>query len=88
MKRYSYNYEAIIHFSATVKEHSFKLKCMPCQNDFQTIIKKEFQLLPNTDINYDRDIFNNPIQYGIINEAHNIYVFISSGIVEQTHYCI
>ena len=88
MKKYSYNYETIIHFSSTVKGHCFKLRCIPCNNDFQRIISNEFQLLPVEKVIHDKDIFGNSIQYGTINDPHNVFVFISSGIVEQESYII
>ena len=37
---------------------------------------------------HDKDFFGNPVQYGTINDAHNIFVFISSGVVEQDNYVL
>lgn len=88
MKRFFYNYQTITHFSGPVGGHCFLLRCMPCVNACQQAGKRELFIHPAGNIIYGADAWKNPIQYGNWMEAHDSFVFVSSGEVRLTPYCI
>lgn len=88
MRRFLYNYQTIIRFESPVRRHFFHLRCMPCDNAFQQTVKRELFLHPADYITHDEDTWGNPIQYGSQLEAHDSFVFVSSGEVQLKPYCI
>ncbi len=88
MKRFFYNYQTITHFSEPVGGHYFLLRCMPCVNTCQQTGKRELFVHPAGSIIYGADAWKNPIQYGSRMEPHDSFVFVSSGEVRLTPYCI
>lgn len=88
VKKYLYNYQTIIHFSSPVNRHFFSLRCMPCVNACQQIGKRNLFLNPADYIHYGEDAWGNPLQYGSCSEAHDSFVFVSSGEAELTSYSI
>lgn len=88
MKRYLYNYQTIIHFDTPVTRHFFRLRCMPCVNACQHASGRELFLHPADYITYGADAWGNPIQYGSRMEAHDSFLFVSSGEARLTSYCI
>lgn len=88
MKRYRYHYQSIIRFDIPVMRHYFKLRCLPAATAFQQIVCEELQLHPAASLLHGTDAFGNRIQYGHTLEAHDAFVFTSSGEVEQTPYHI
>lgn len=88
MKRFLYNYQTIIRFSAPVSRHCFLLRCMPCVNACQQVSKRELFVHPSDGIIYGADGWRNPIQYGNRMEAHDSFVFVSSGEARLAPYGI
>lgn len=88
MKRYRYNYQTLIRFSSPVTWHFFLLRCMPCENTFQKTEQQQLYLQPEKHPVYGTDGFGNPIQYGEYLNAHDSFVFVSSGIASLTSYRI
>ncbi len=86
MKRYTYNYQTIIRFSALVTRHLFRLRCIPCSNGSQCVCRQSIHLLPRTRFLEDYDTFGNRMQYGSIMEEHDAFVFASSGEVRVQGY--
>lgn len=88
MKKYLYNYQTIIHFDSPVVRHFFRLRCMPCVNACQQAGKRELFLHPSDYLTYGADAWGNPIQYGSRMEAHDAFVFVSSGEARLAPYRI
>ena len=88
MKRFLYNYQTIIRFDSPVSRHFFRLRCMPCVNACQQAGKRELFLHPADYVTYGADAWGNPIQYGSRLEAHDSFIFVSSGEARLTPYCI
>lgn len=88
VKRYLYNYQTIIHFSTPITGHFFSLRCMPCLNACQQVEKREMFLHPADYIHYGSDAWGNPLQYGSRTEAHDSFIFVSSGEAMLTPYGI
>ena len=84
MKRYLYNYQTILRFSAPVSRHGFRLRCVPCANSSQRLHKQSLFLHPSDGVTHDTDTWGNPIQYGHRMEPHDSFVFVSLGEAELT----
>lgn len=87
-KRYLYNYQTIIRFSSPITRHFFSLRCMPCVNACQQVVKRDMFLHPSDYLIYGADAWGNPLQYGSRAEAHDAFIFVSSGEAKLTPYCI
>lgn len=88
VKRYLYNYQTIIHFSSPVTNHFFSLRCMPCVNVCQQVVKRDMFLHPSDYLIYGADAWGNPLQYGSRTEAHDAFIFVSSGEAKLSPYRI
>lgn len=74
VKKYLYNYQTIIHFSTPVTNHFFSLRCMPCVNACQQVVKRDMFLHPSDYLIYGADAWGNPLQYGSRAEAHDAFI--------------
>lgn len=74
VKKYLYNYQTIIHFSSPVTGHFFSLRCMPCVNACQQVVKRDMFLHPSDYLIYGADAWGNPLQYGSRSEAHDSFI--------------
>lgn len=88
VKKYLYNYQTIIHFSSPVTNHFFSLRCMPCVNACQQVVKRDMFLHPSDYLIYGGDAWGNPLQYGSRAEAHDAFIFVSSGEAKLSLYRI
>lgn len=88
VKRYLYNYQTITHFNSPVASHFFSLRCMPCVNACQQVVKSNMFLHPSDYLIYGADAWGNPIQYGNCAEAHDAFIFVSGGEAELAPYRI
>lgn len=88
VKKYLYNYQTIIHFSSPVTGHFFSLRCMPCVNACQQVVKRDMFLHPSDYLIYGADAWGNPLQYGSRSEAHDSFIFVSSGEAKLAPYSI
>ena len=86
MKRYLYNYQTILRFSAPVSRHGFRLRCVPCENSCQRLLKQSLFLHPSDGVTQATDSWGNPIQYGNRIEPHDSFVFVSLGEAELSPY--
>lgn len=86
MGEYSYHYQSIIHFSAPVSRHFFRLRCLPCRNACQQVRDERLQMHPAVSLHHDTDAFGNRVQYGHALEPHDAFVFTSSGTVSLSPY--
>ena len=88
MRKYIYNYQTIIHFTAPVTRHFFLLRCMPCVNACQQISSRDLFLYPKENVIFGADSWRNPIQYGNVMKPHDSFVFVSSGKARMEPYRI
>ena len=88
IKKYLYNYQTIVHFSSPVTSHFFSLRCMSCVNTCQQIVKRDMFLHPSDYLVYGADAWGNPLQYGRRADAHDAFIFVSSGEARLSPYCI
>ncbi len=86
MKKYLYSYQTIIRFDASVTNHFFKLRGVPCESDCQQVVEKQFIIHPTGSVTCDADTWGNTVQYGSRMQPHDSFVCVSSGIVEVTPY--
>lgn len=77
-----------MRFEEPVSQHFFKLRCIPCNNFNQKLIKHSFTIYPNGVCSDDTDTWGNLIQYGSMQSEHNYFAFVSSGEIEIEPYCI
>lgn len=78
-KRYLYNYQTIIRFSSPITRHFFSLRCMPCVNACQQVVKRDMFLHPSDYLIYGADAWGNPLQYGSRAEAHDAFILSAVG---------
>ncbi len=88
MSRFFYNYQTIVRFSQPVHNHAFLLRCMPQENACQRCVKRDLFICPATRVQHDYDVWGNGIQYGILLNPHDLFVFVSCGEVELSPYRI
>lgn len=88
MKRYHYYYQNIVCFDKPVSYHFFKLRCLPCMAQFQSIIKESLIVNPKINMNIGIDSFGNRVQYGQIVESHDKFIYTAEGEINQTSYVI
>lgn len=87
-KRYVYSYQTVVRFSGNVTNHFIKLRCLPCENSCQRILKQALTVYPEFRIQEGKDNFGNRILTGSMLEEHNGLTYISSGEVELAEYSI
>ncbi len=71
-----------------VSTYHFLLRCTPCDLPFQRLKDHQLHLLAPAKITEERDAFGNTIHYGYLNEAHDLFVVASNGVVECEKYMI
>lgn len=88
-RRYYYRYVTEAKFTPAVEYHFFKLRAVPCVNEFQRLEEQSLLVLPSDCIlNFSTDAFGNSIQYGSYNLWHDYFRVESKGIVECEKYAI
>lgn len=83
-----YNYQTIVRFTQPVDAHFIKLRCLPCVNVCQKLLRDDFTLYPEMSIQKSIDAFGNRIVVGSSLESHDSLIYISSGIADLEEYCI
>jgi len=83
-----YNYQTIVRFTQAVNTHFIKLRCLPCVNACQKLLRDDFTIFPDMSIQNSKDAFGNRIVVGSSLEPHDSLSYISSGIVDLEEYCI
>ncbi len=79
MKKYLYNYQTIIRFSAPVNHHFYCLRCVPGNNACQQTMRQDLFLYPSDNVCHTDDTWGNLLQYGSHLEPHDSFIFVSSG---------
>ncbi|MFI3315964.1 MAG: transglutaminase family protein [Rikenellaceae bacterium] len=88
IKRYKFSYQTIVTYRSMVWCYHFMLRCTPREESFQRLKEHQLHLMSPAVINSDKDVFGNTIHYGFLNEAHDIFVVSSNGVVECSEYKI
>ncbi len=88
MRRYLYNYRTSIQFSSQVCRHFFKLRCLPCDNACQWVVRHSFSVHTADYIAFDKDVWGNSVQYGSRMDWQDSFDFVSSGEVRLQPYSI
>ncbi|MFR9524130.1 MAG: transglutaminase domain-containing protein [Rikenellaceae bacterium] len=88
IKRYKFSYQTIVTYQSMVAAYHFMLRCTPCDLPMQRLKECQLHLLSPAVISRSEDAFGNVIHYGYLNEAHDIFVVASNGVVERGDYRI
>lgn len=81
MKILTFTFETTLCFSEPVTDHDFVLRCLPKSTAVQTVLDSQIILTPRTTVASQVDGFGNVLQVGRIQEPHDEFTFISSGMV-------
>lgn len=79
MKRYTFLFTTKIKFSDSINNHYFMLRYIPGNYQFQRIYDEEIKILPETDISFGKDSFENQILSGTIKEKHDMFEYTVCG---------
>lgn len=86
---YSYRYITESTFTTEVEWHFFKLRALPCDNEFQHVIDSHLSVTPPCQLHRSVDGQGNALQWGSYCVPHTLFRFVSEGQVEQTKpYCL
>lgn len=80
---YQYQYITDSAFSPAVEWHFFKLRCVPCSNEFQQVVESRLQVTPACQVEHSVDGQGNAVQWGAIGYQHDGFRVASEGRVEQ-----
>ena len=86
IKCYRYQFNTFISFSSPVYQHSFKLRCVPVNNEVQHILGHEIEIEPFVHMDRGVDAFGNTIITGEIVAEHREFIIRSNGLAEQHFY--
>ncbi|MDR3262236.1 MAG: transglutaminase family protein [Tannerella sp.] len=83
MKKYvTYHYKTKVTFSNVIHSHSFLLRCIPPNNEFQQVISETCRIYPAADISKGEDSFGNTMYSGCITGLHDSFEFEAQGEVK------
>ncbi|MCQ2146577.1 MAG: transglutaminase family protein [Bacteroidales bacterium] len=82
MRQYLYSYQSITRFQSRVASHSWILRCEPCSDTRQKVIKSDVTIFPVTSVSENKDFFGSSVFYGRIPSYHDKFGYISTGIVQ------
>ena len=96
MKRFSFRYETSISLSAPVTAHSWLLRALPRNEEFQSVEWDSLRvsaLMPDgrsmdVPVSTNLDAFGSRMQFGFIAEAHTGMSMAAEGVVSQSPYRI
>ena len=88
MRRYLYNYQTVVEFSEPVAAHSVMLRCQPVGNACQTVEQEHLVVSPNYWLQAGHDAFSNRILFGGATEPHQVFAYVSAGIVATHTYLV
>lgn len=84
MAWYSYKYVTESVFSPGIVRHAFKLRALPCDNEFQRVEMTTFEVSPGCALCSSTDGQGNAVQWGAYDCLHDTFRVVSAGRVEQT----
>lgn len=83
-----YNYSTRVEFRPAVGRHNILLRCQPADEIFQRILSETVYMSDAFWVNEGHDGLGNRIISGGTVQPHSTLQYSSSGVVEQTTYCI
>jgi len=83
MMTYLFCYTTESHFVPSVWRHSFKLRVLPCQNEFQQLSQWHMEVSPACPVCHGTDGQGNVVQWGHLEASHDHFGIVSSGLVVQ-----
>lgn len=83
-----YNYSTQVEFRPAVGRHNILLRCQPADEIFQRILSETVYMSDAFWVNEGHDGLGNRIISGGTVQPHSTLQYSSSGVVEQTTYCI
>lgn len=87
-RRYLYNYQTVVSFSAPVTNHSLMLRCQPAGGQYMDICEEHLVLPPGYRMRYGHDAFGNRIVYGGQRDPHPAFAYVSTGVVAMSPYAV
>ncbi len=88
MKRYLFNYQTIVNFSAPVINHSILLRPLPLVGGYLDVETEHLVIPLSFHVRKGMDQLGNRIVYGIQRDAHISLVYVSTGIVSMDEYAV
>ena len=82
MRRLRYNYHMQLTFELPVKEHHFKLRCFPSDDERQSISGERVEIYPVHFSSEVLDSFGNKCVYGTAAQSHDHFAVDVDGIAE------
>lgn len=82
--QYRYRYITTSTFTPAIEWHFFKLRAVPCQNEFQRLLSSRIEVSPTCHLNENLDGLGNVVQWGSFDFAHMTFSIVSEGVVEQS----
>lgn len=89
MRELFYKYESTVRFTSKVHAHSFLLRCRPADCSSQRVLSQSLTIFPASACSRAVDSWGSAIDYGFISRPHDVFAYISSGIVrlDGTNMC-
>lgn len=81
MRILNFTFETTLRFSEPVESHDFVLRCLPRTTPLQTVLESQLILAPGANVSAQRDGFGNELRIGRIEQPHEEFDFIASGLV-------
>jgi len=81
---YQYSFITASTFVPAIEWHFFKLRAVPCDNEFQRVISSQLEISPLCRWQTGVDGQGNAIQWGSCQTSHDSFRVASQGSVEQT----
>lgn len=86
---FNYRYITESTFSPAVSWHFFKLRAIPCNNEFQRAVEAKLEVFPACPLSHSVDGQGNAVQWGSFDFAHDTFKVVSEGrIMLRQHYAI
>ncbi len=86
---YQYSYVTESTFLPAVEWHFFKLRALPCENEFQHVRHSTLTVQPQCELHHNLDGQGNAVQWGCISEDHDTFRIVSEGeVVQQRLYAL
>lgn len=80
---YSFRYLTQSTFQPAVEWHFFKLRVIPCNNEFQRVVESRLEVSPACTLGHSTDGQGNAMQWGSYEEAHDSFCVLAEGQVMQ-----
>ena len=81
---YRYRYVTHSSFSPAIEWHFFKLRAIPCNNEFQRVGAHDLVITPTCHLCHSKDGQGNAVQWGSFDAPHSSFEVVSEGVVVQT----